>query len=135
MLETAALIPSLDHEIVRVAAQSCFGPGGNRANGGELLRAVVLRPRNENLRDGFSKLHSGVVVNRVMNPRPDSGVASLLADPTNEIGVFRKQVGQHLRPGGRESRMVRGVAIRFGEMSPAILLRATRKREKRDKKS
>src|SRR5437660_9769228 len=75
------------------------GGQGPPIGGGEvvfLLRAVALRPRDEDLSNRFTELNAGNVVHRKMNAGPDSRIAGLLADGANEVGTGREQIGQHL---------------------------------------
>ena len=75
----------------------------------DLLRTIALRPRNEKLGNRSPKLHTSNVVHLVVNTSPNSRVASLLANGSNEIGMRREQVRQDLGPSGRECRVVRRV--------------------------
>src|SRR5437868_6892058 len=71
-----------------------------------LLRAVALRPRDEDLSNRSTELNAGNVVHREMNAAPDSRIAGFLAHGTNEIRTRREQIGQHLRLCRGERRMV-----------------------------
>jgi len=66
------------------------------------LRTIILRSRDEDLRNRLSKLHAGRVVHRIMNAGPDSRVTRLLTYRTNEVGMRAEQVGQYLGFGRRE---------------------------------
>src|SRR5436309_13736896 len=73
-----------------------------------LLRAIVLRPGNENLRNGPPQLDAGDIVHRVVNSRPNSRLPGLLAkfgsclhvicsfrfrpEPELGLGLFRGRV-------------------------------------------
>src|SRR5436190_23392499 len=71
-----------------------------------LLGTIALRPRDEDLCDGFAKLHAGHVVHRIVNTGPDSRIARFLADGANEVRMYWEQVGEHLRFRRRERRVV-----------------------------
>src|SRR5258705_13336125 len=89
------------------------GGQGPPIGGGEvvfLLRAVALRPRDEDLSNRFTELNAGNVVHREMNAAPDSRIAGFLAHGTNEVSARGEQIGQHFRLGRRERRVVGRIA-------------------------
>src|SRR5215207_2159945 len=76
----------------------------------ELLRAVLLRPRDEESGDGLAELLARLVVHLEVNAGPDARVPGLAAYGADELGTRGEEVGQHLRTRGREGRVVRRIA-------------------------
>jgi hypothetical protein len=61
-----------------------------------LLRAVILRSRDEHLRNALPELITSLIAELVVNAGPNPRVAGLLADGADEVGPRREQVRQDL---------------------------------------